>query len=67
LLVEKALPPSPSSWMRTLTMSIGWMTLVANMPARPPARRERRRHVSCNARARGRAAPETRRMVRSDA
>lgn len=29
-------PPVAPSWMRTLTMSIGWMMQVAAMPERPP-------------------------------
>ena len=29
------LPLAPS-WMRTLTMSIGWMMVVAPMPLKPP-------------------------------
>ena len=28
--------PVEPSWMRTLTMSMGWMTVVAIMPERPP-------------------------------
>ncbi len=30
------LAPSPASWRRTLIMSMGWMTVVATMPAVPP-------------------------------
>lgn len=30
------LAPSPASWRRTLTMSMGCITVVAVMPARPP-------------------------------
>lgn len=30
------LAPSPASWRRTLIISMGWMTVVATIPATPP-------------------------------
>lgn len=41
--VERA--PSPESWRRTFIMSMGWMAVVAVMPARPPLRKGRRRRT----------------------
>ena len=38
--------PSPASWRRTLIMSMGWMTVVAVMPARPPLMKGRAARMS---------------------
>lgn len=38
-------PPSPASCIRTLTMSIGWMKVVATMPLMPPLTKGRAARV----------------------